>query len=205
MRRQRDQLSREDILLGSLALAGVAGFVWLTATSRFFTATVRYGVRRREGPVEIRDYPDLVVAQTGGDAHEGHAFDRLFHYIKGESSTRQKIPMTAPVLIEKREAGSRMNFIMPDQVSPLPEPRSSRVEINVRPAARFAVLRYHTWPNRRNERKAIAILRKWLIERELPATADPIIAYYDPPWMPAPFRRNEIMIRLPVDGEDRSL
>lgn len=198
MARRHREISPAEIVWGSIALLGTAGLIWVVATSRFFTPNVRYTVRRREGPIEIRDYPDLAIAQTDGDAREQQAFNQLFRYISGNNSTRQKIPMTAPVLIEKRGTAPRMAFIMPDEVSPPPEPENARVEINVRPAVRMAALRYRGWPNQQNERQAIGVLRRWLLDRELPITAEPVIAYYDPPWMPPPLRRNEVLIPLPA-------
>ena len=198
MSRSRDKISPDQLRWTALATIAGAGLIWIFATSRFCTARVRYILRRREGAFEIRDYPDLAVAETPRpEAQNTAAFNRLHRYIQGANSTGRKIPMTAPVFLEKSDGQRSMAFIMPNEIPAPPEPRDPEVEINVRPAGRFAVLRYHGWPAWRNERKAIAILRRWLIDQGLPASADPIIAYYDPPWMPPPLRRNEILIQLP--------
>ncbi len=192
-----NELSNEEkILWGTLTVLGGAALYWVVANSRFFTPHVPYVVRRREGAFELRDYPDLAVVETPQE-NNGAAFNLLFNYIKGENSLRRKIPMIAPVLINKAVEREKMSFVMPDDVAPPPEPRHAALEVNVLPARRYAALRFQGWPRRANERKAIAVLRARLIDRQLPASADPIIAYYDPPWMPPPLRRNEVLIEIP--------
>jgi SOUL heme-binding protein len=37
-----------------------------------------------------------------------------------------------------------------------------------------------------------------LIARSCPASAYPMLAYYDPPWIPSPLRRNEVLIEIPI-------
>jgi DNA gyrase inhibitor GyrI len=106
--------------------------------------------------------------------------------------------MTAPVLLTKTPERNTMSFVMPEDLAPPPEPRNPAVEVNALPARRYAVFRFHGWPRHATERKAIATLRAWLIARSLPASADPILAYYDPPWIPSPLRRNEVMIEIPI-------
>jgi DNA gyrase inhibitor GyrI len=187
------------IAYAALALIGAAGLYWLISNSRFFTPNVRYILRRREGAFEIRDYPNLAVAETVRDGNRNEpAFNRLFSYIQGQNSVQRKIPMTAPVLFSKTAERNTMSFVMPEELAPPPEPRDPAVEVNALPARRYAVFRFQGWPRWATERKAIATLRAWLIARNFPASADPILAYYDPPWIPSPLRRNEVLIEIPI-------
>lgn len=47
-----------------------------------------------------------------------------------------------------------------------------------------------------DERKAVEEVRAWIKSRNLEAEGDPIIAYYDAPFIPGPLRRNEAMLRV---------
>jgi SOUL heme-binding protein len=193
------QISGKQVAYAALAVIGAAGLYWLVSTSRFFTPNVRYVLRRREGAFEVRDYPNLAVAETRrDDGRNDPAFNRLFGYIQGQNSVQRKIPMTAPVLLRKSAERNTMSFVMPDDLAPPPEPRDPAVEVNALPARRYAVFRFQGWPRWATERKAIATLRAWLIARNLPASSDPILAYYDPPWIPSPLRRNEVLIEIPI-------
>jgi hypothetical protein len=193
------QSPEKQIGYAALVLIGAAAFYWFISKSRFFRPNVRYILRRREGAFEIRDYPNLAIAETTRE-EESYvpAFNRLSHYLQGENSVRRKIPMTAPVLLTKRAERKTISFVMPDDLTPPPEPSDPDIEVNALPARRYAVFRFQGWPRFATERKAIATLRAWLIARSLPATADPILAYYDPPWIPSPLRRNEVMIEIPI-------
>jgi hypothetical protein len=196
---RRKDVSEKQIAWTILTVAGVIGLYWLVSRSRFCTPNVRYILRRREGAFEIRDYPNLAIAETAREEESSQpAFNRLFQYIQGQNSVRRKIPMTAPVLLSKTPERNTVSFVMPEDLAPPPEPRDPAVQVNAFPARRYAVFRFHGWPRHATERKAIATLRAWLIARSLPASADPILAYYDPPWIPSPLRRNEVMIEIPV-------
>jgi DNA gyrase inhibitor GyrI len=197
--RDTKQPSDKQIASAALILIGAAAVFWFVSKSRFFRPNVHYILRRREGAFEIRDYPNLAIAETIRDEDSNEtAFNRLTDYIRGDNSVHRKIPMTAPVLLTKTPERSTISFVMPEDLAPPPEPRDPAVEVNALPARRYAVFRFHGWPRQATERKAIGTLRAWLIARDLPVTADPILAYYDPPWIPSPLRRNEVMIELPI-------
>jgi hypothetical protein len=197
MLRRKDD-SEKQIRLTLVAIAGGIALYWFISNSRFCRPKVRYILRRREGAFEIRDYPNLAVAETRREEESRQpAFNRLFHYIDGENSIQRKIPITAPVLLTKTPQRNTVSF-MPEDLAPPPEPHDPAVEVNALPARRYAVFRFHGWPRRATERKAIGTLRAWLLARSLPASADPILAYYDPPWIPSPLRRNEVMIEILV-------
>ena len=99
-----------------------------------------YAVASRDGDFEIRSYEAAIVAETRADEGDYDAdvsagFRRLFDYITGANASDtaiemtapvviepvdgsaaddgEEIPMTAPVLIEKGEAGRTVTFVMP--------------------------------------------------------------------------------------------
>lgn len=171
------------------ALTAAAAW-WLVASSRAGAKKVPYKVVRVEGDFEIRDYPSLDVASATAEERYG-AFDSLFRFISGGNAGDRKIAMTAPVLND----GVEMMFIMPSGES-IPEPKEDTVTIKVRPAMRVAALRFGGFMGIARERRAITVLRMLLNEHDLVADGRPIVAYYDSPWTPPPFRRNEVMLPL---------
>jgi len=171
------------------ALTAAAAY-WLIASSRAGAKKVPYKVVRVEGELEIRDYPSLDVASAAARERYG-AFDNLFRFISGGNAGEKKIAMTAPVLND----GVDMIFIMPSGES-IPEPKDAAVTIGVRPAMRVAAMRFGGFMGVAREQRALARLRMLLNEHDLVAEGRPIVAYYDSPWTPPPFRRNEVMLPL---------
>jgi hypothetical protein len=62
-------------------------------------------------------------------------------------------------------------------------------------AGQFAVLRFSGGGNAKNETAALAKLQTWMTAQRLTVLASPVYAYFDPPWTPTFWRRNEVMLR----------
>ena len=88
-----------SILIAIALPVGLAVF-WLISTSRAAAETADYKLIRKDGGVEIRDYPVLTVAtaQMSGDDMDG-TFGKLFRFITGTNAQSEKMPMTTSVLI----------------------------------------------------------------------------------------------------------
>ncbi len=172
---------------------------WFASNSRAATETPEYKVVRADGKIEIRDYPALTVATTpmSADGMNG-GFGQLFRFITGSNESKEKIEMTAPVLIDNTTEKKTMSFIMPQATvsKGVPKPAGDAVSLSSMPATRFVVLRFSGGRNEENEKKAIAALRAWMTSQKLTGKGEPLFAYYDPPWTLIPFRRNEVMIRI---------
>jgi hypothetical protein len=172
---------------------------WFASNSRAATETPEYKVVRADGKIEIRDYPALTMATTpmSADGMNG-GFGQLFRFITGSNESKEKIEMTAPVLIDNTTEKKTMSFIMPQATvsKGVPKPAASTVSLSSMPATRFIVLRFPGGRNEENEKKAIAALRAWMTAQKLTGKGEPLFAYYDPPWTLIPFRRNEVMIRI---------
>ena len=183
------------LLLIPVALA----VFWFATNSRAATETPEYQVIRTEDKFEIRDYPALSLATSPmqADGMSG-GFGNLFRFITGTNESKEKIEMTSPVLISNSTEKKTMSFIMPQATvgKGVPKPAGGSVSLTSLPAARFAVLRFPGGRSEDNEKNAIATLRGWMTAQKLVAKGEPLFAYYDPPWTPIPFRRNEIMIRI---------
>ena len=189
---------RKAALLIAVGAAGAAVY-WLAGASRAFVEKAEYKVVEKDGPFEVRDYPALEVATAlvegdGGD----RAFGRLFRFISGNNERREKISMTAPVFMDRLGGRGQMSFVMPAgaRQSGVPEPADALVRIGERPPQRVAVFRFGGRGTERNEREAHKALREWMRARGLEGFGTPVAAYYDAPFIPPPFRRNEVMLRL---------
>ena len=173
-----------------------------------------------DGDFEVRDYPQVIVAETTVDATleeaGGEAFERLFGYISGDNvsdaeiamtspvtqtGASESISMTAPVGQTRTDDGWVVSFIMPASytLESLPRPTNPEVTLREVPPRRVAVIRYSgTWSAERY-RDHLEKLESWMDKQRLEASGDPIWARYNPPFTPWFLRRNEIMI--PVAGD----
>ena len=177
----------------------VLGAFWFVSNSRAATESPVYQVVRTEGSFEIRDYPALTIATSpmSADGVNG-GFGQLFRFITGANESKEKIEMTAPVLISNTTDKKTMSFVMPKATvdKGVPKPTGKDVSLAKVEATRFAVLRFPGGRNTENEAKALAELRAWLTAQKLTSVGEPFFAYYDPPWTLIPFRRNEVLLRL---------
>jgi hypothetical protein len=183
-------------------LLGILCFVACTATRAGYESAP-YETTVTDKAFEVRDYPEIHVVSTSSetDGKRDGRFGRLFRYISGENEGKRKIDMTAPVFMsdggETSEKG-KMSFFLPaeDGKEADPRPTSSDVTLETIPARRYATMRFSGTGKPDEERKAVTALRAWLEEKGLAAAGEPLFAYYDPPWTPAPLRRNEVLIPI---------
>ena len=94
-------------LWGIGCLVVLAALAW-SVTARAGYESAPYEVIESDGNIEIREYPDLVLASTEAkfDARGNDgSFMRLFRYISGNNESDQKIEMTTPVFMEPRQPG----------------------------------------------------------------------------------------------------
>lgn len=186
--------------IGCLVVVGVLAWS-VTASAGYESAP--YTVVEADGNLEIREYPDLVLASTEAkfDARGSDgSFMRLFRYISGNNDSDQKIEMTTPVFMEPEspESKGRMGFVMPQKIaeSGAPSPKASDVAIRKRAGGRFAVIRFSGVMDAQKAKLQEAKLRDWMKSGGLQGEETSERAGYDPPFTPGPLRRNEVLIRL---------
>jgi hypothetical protein len=185
----------------------VIGMLGWNLTARAGYESAEYTVIESDGKIEIRQYPDLMLAATDSkmdsQGRDG-SFMRLFRYISGANRAEQKISMTTPVFMEGKSGKSdvSMGFVMPKEVAAegVPEPTGEGVQIRKREGGRFAVIRFSGRMNSELAEKQEAKLREWMSSRGLQGELSAEAAGYDPPFTPGPLRRNEILIRLKIGG-----
>lgn len=183
-------------------VVGLVYFGWkLTARGAYESA--EYTIIEAEGPFQIREYPDLMLATTKmqfeSQGDDG-SFMRLFRYISGSNDSKQKVAMTTPVFMEPeaQESQGQMGFVIPKAVADgrVPEPTAEGVTIRKRTGGRFAVIRFSGRTSKKMTAESESKLRDWIEAKGLAVGDDIEVAGYDPPWTPGPLRRNEILIRL---------
>jgi len=206
--KDRSRLPKGAIIAGGIVgLAAFGAAVYLLRETR--VEQPDYTVVERDGAVEIRDYPALLVAETVTNGSReralGDGFSRLAGYIFGKdrggsdaASDRRdgKIAMTAPVLSDGGGQEWRTRFVMPDRYTraTLP-PTGEHVDIADVPARRVAVIRFSGMADDTELYAHERRLRGWMAERGLAAGAT-VYAFYNSPFMPGPLRRNEVMIAI---------
>ncbi len=175
-----------------------------------------YTTVRSEGTIELREYGELVVAETtvkaDYDSASDRAFRRLFQYISGKNIPNQKIAMTAPVLMnnkenqleelspplfrEKTESGWKMGFVLPEQFTfeNAPQPENELVTLREVPAKKVAAIRFTgRWNVEAFNQNSEALL-SWLRNNNFKVLSAPRAAAFNPPWTLPFLRRNEVHI-----------
>jgi hypothetical protein len=200
-------------LVGVVLLGGVvaAGSLGQSIEEPKFT------VVRREGDIEIRDYPALVAAEVTVTGDQKVAVSKGFRllagYIFGANTRRQKIAMTAPVV--QQHTGEHIAMTAPVMQTPsdgawvvrftmpahytlatLPKPDDPRVTLRPVAPARFAVIRFSGFVGKANVDQNTAALLAFVNAHGLHAVGPAAIAQYNPPWTLWFLRRNEVMIPL---------
>ncbi len=177
-----------------------------------------FRVLEQDRAFELREYAPHLLAETRVEAdfeRAGNvAFQRLFRYISGENTAQQKIAMTAPVtqtsaaksgekiamtapVAQQADgAGYRVAFVVPAKytLDTVPQPSDPTVQIRAVPAQLVAAWRYSGRWTESNYREHEAELRAAIARRGLKVTGEPILARYNPPFMPSFLRRNEVLI-----------
>ena len=192
------------LLYTMAALAGLAVIaigVWVYYVQNVEQPT--YAVVEKDGDIEIRDYPPLVVAEVTTRGERGRAvnlgFRPLANYIFAKERPGPAIPMTAPVT-QHRASGDAwiVRFIMPSKykLADLPVPAGSDVRLQDVAAARRAAIRFSGVAKDELIDSKLKRLQSWLSDRKISTVPPVTFAYYNDPFTPGPLRRNEVLVDL---------
>jgi hypothetical protein len=150
---------------------------------------------------EIRDYESHLVAETtveGGFETTGNvAFGRLAGFIFGRNSAGTRMNMTVPVThLPLPEGAHRYRFVMERAYTEesLPRPVDGSISVVRVPGGHYAAARYRGGRGEARFRRAAADLRSALDRDGVEIAGEPEAAVYDGPFVPAPMRRNEVLI-----------
>jgi len=191
-------------ILGGVAVLAIAGCAALVA--RGPVEEPPYTSAALDGDFELRDYPELTVAEvtTTGTRRDavGAGFRPLAGYIFAREREGEKIAMTAPVTQTPGADGEwAVRFIMPSRytLDTLPRPAGSTVRLETIPARRMASVRFSGVATDTLVAEQEARLLAWMTDRGLTPADTPTYAYYNDPFTPGFMRRNEVLV--PVNQE----
>jgi hypothetical protein len=195
----------------AVGVIAVAAFVWSQFT---FVEEPAFKLVEASGGFELRDYPPIIVAETAVTGEREPAISAGFRliadYIFGNNTAAKEVAMTAPVSqqasqeiamtapVTQQGSGNSwtVNFIMPAEytMETLPKPNNPAVTLRAVPGERVAVIRFSGTANEQMLADKTAELKAMMESRKLEATGPLRYAFYNPPWVLGPLRRNEVMI-----------
>ena len=166
---------------------------------------VKYGVLKNINDVEIRKYPELILAIVEG-IDEDNQFGLLFNYISGDNKTKNKIKMTAPVITSEKikmtapviTQKNYMAFIMPSIYTKdtVPTPLNPKVKIKIEHEKIFAVIRFSGYATNNKIEKYKEKLINKLKSHNIKLVGEPVLMRYNSPFAPGFIRRNEVAIEI---------
>ena len=184
-----------------LSILFITGCSTVTKISRSGYEEAPHKVLIKNGNIELRSYSELQLVETSMNPQGEGGFMRLFAYIDRGNSRSQKIAMTTPVYIQKKNNGKTMAFVLPASMhkDEVPAPTGINVKTGIRPSGAYAVYRYSGKRIDGGSKDAKRLLNEWIVRKGYRSLSEPINAYYDTPWTPPFLRRNELMIQVDTD------
>jgi hypothetical protein len=203
--------------MGKLAKAALLGAGVLGAWTAWGLYTTRTAERvpydhvTSIDDVEIREYPEAVVAETTA-RNQWVAFRRLLDYIAGSNETREELAMTAPVEttrgttidmtapVRTAERGDEveMAFSLPAEYDreTAPAPTDGAVRLRTEPERTVAALEFSWYATENRVSQFERQLRSTLEAHGVTPTGDTSLLRYNDPWTPPFMRRNEVIVAV---------
>jgi len=201
--------------VGAAAGAALLGGAALYYFKERATEEPDYRTLRTDGDFQVRDYPEIVIAETIVHGARRQAlsegFRRIADYIFAKSRPGEELAMTVPVMQDagdpmasdpplfddEMQGGWRTRFVMPSgrEEQDLPAP-PDEIDLLTMPARRVAVVSFAGRPDDRDLAEQEDRLRGWLARNGERSEAEPEYAFYNSPMIPGPLRRNEVWLAL---------
>jgi SOUL heme-binding protein len=182
----------------ALAIILVGSWFYIVST----VEQPKYVTVEKDGAVEIRKYPTLVVAEvtrrgTRNDAVRA-GFGPLAGYIFAKNRSGEKVSMTAPVTQTLANGSWTIRFIMPSKYSleTLPKAAGDDVRLSNLPATLRAAIQFSGVATDASIAEHEEKLKVWLAAHSKIIRGEPTYAYYNDPFTPGPLRRNEVLFDL---------
>jgi NADH:ubiquinone oxidoreductase subunit C len=158
-----------------------------------------YTVVLKKSNYEVRKYDPFVVAEAPYGSSGPAAFGALAGYIFGRNAQGAKMAMTTPVL---STAGNSMQFYLGKKTAAAtnaPQPLDPSVNVKEESGGLFVVSTFNGFGDESQAAVKAAELRRLAQLDGIPLVpgATWVLARYNDPGTPAPFRRNDVM--FPVD------
>ncbi len=168
-------------------------------------------ISTHENNIEIREYRDSswITNDLKGGAQidlRKKGFWTLFNYISGKNIRKEKISMTAPVLMKinpkapfsDEDQVYSMSFYLGNkyQIETPPQPEESSVYINTISSRKFAIISYSGYSNQKDQEENLRKLGNFLVKNNIKFSSENYFyAGYNSPfkfWN----RHNEIWVEL---------
>jgi len=165
--------------------------------------SIPYDVVKKEGKIEIRRYDVILLASTKSEPtpSQTSGFSQVFQYISGKNESEKKISMTTPVVSYEEDQRLVTGFYVPSGYNKdtVPEPKGDDVFIQELPPSLYAVIRFSgRWTTKIFETHEQRLL-DYLTEHDYVTRSKRFIFRYQPPFIPAFLRRNEIAYQIVSD------
>lgn len=202
--------------IAALAIIGIGGMTMAGSASA--TEKPDYSVVKEDGAFEIRVYPSMLLAEVTVEGDRRNAnnrgFRKLAAFIFGDNISADKVAMTSPVVSSPKSTTIDMtspvvrtqdpngmwtvNFMMPSKytMETLPKPTDPDIRIFESEPYKTVSIRYNGNNTTKNIAKHEEKLREYIKDNGLKVAGLPQYAGYDAPWVPGPFKRNEVLFRL---------
>lgn len=154
---------------------------------------------KKEEPFELRAYQAfyLVEYENDADPDSHYGFNTLFSYIGSNNSKEKKISMTVPVIEEVSNSKRKMSFVVPKKFGQdIPKPRSKFLKVVAFEAGYYAVVVFNGRSTEKLEAHQLEQLHNWIKKNQWAIDSEVKLAFYNAPFTPGPFRRNEMMIKV---------
>jgi len=194
------------LILVSLLIMGQKNQMIMANIFTQKTETPEYKMLKKLDNIEIREYPELLMASTiMGSSYSGNSgkgFSTVAGYIFGGNDKNQKISMTSPVVVDMADT-MKMSFIMPSKynMEDLPQPANSRVELHKEKSRILAVISFGGWANDIKLNKYKELLKNELKKYNLTPVGEYIFFGYNPPYRLVN-RLNEVAVDIHPDLGD---
>jgi hypothetical protein len=184
--------------VGLLAVAGAGYYLYREKS----VEKPRHKVLEVDGQFEVREYPELLIAESsvagGRDFALDQGFSKLADYIFAKSRAGERVPMTAPVFSSGGGGDNWLTrFVMPAHFTrdTLPQPGAG-VRIDTLPARKVAVMHFPGAADEAAFAEREAQLRSWIGAKKYETRGDVERAFYNSPFIPGPLRRTEVLIPI---------
>lgn len=158
-----------------------------------------YTVVLKDDPFEVRKYIDFFMVEYDNDQDPeiARGFGSLFSYISSDNKANEKISMTVPVIEEVTQGKKKMAFVVPGKFGDqIPEPNNPNLSAKKFNEGLFCVIKYSGFSNTNKEAKMQKKLKEWIEINGYKAISNVMLAFYNAPFTPPMFRRNEVWVRV---------
>jgi hypothetical protein len=163
-----------------------------------------YELIKKEDPFELRKYQSFYLVEYSNDTDPDidKGFNTLFSYISSNNNENRKISMTVPVIEDVKHDKKKMAFVVPKEFGKnIPKPNNKHLSVIEFEEGFYAVILYSGRSNESLEQQKSKLLHQWIDKNHWDIQSNDKLAFYNAPFTPGIFRKNEIMIKVSIKSE----